>query len=87
MPEIVAGSRDLSGTKVYQQPVTGMIVAAGIIWQLNDNVGVPEVLRSADDIAALAAVCKISTEYPARMQRLDEVLSKPSLATVAPIAG
>lgn len=62
-----------------QQHVTSVIVGAKSIEQLDDNVGAAEVALSAEDLAVLDAASKVAPEYPAWMQRVREVPSKPPL--------
>lgn len=66
-----------------QQHVTSVIVGAKSIEQLDDNLGAAEVALSAEDLVVLDAASKVAPEYPAWMQRVREVPSKPPL--VAPL--
>ncbi|MBB4321252.1 aryl-alcohol dehydrogenase-like predicted oxidoreductase [Agrobacterium tumefaciens] len=62
---------------LHQPHVASVIVGAKTVAQLDDSVGSSEITLSADEIAELDTVSKITPEYPAWMQRTREVAVRP----------
>lgn len=52
---------------LHQQAVTSVIIGVKRLEQLNDNLGSVAVKLTPDELAALASVSKLPTEYPAWM--------------------
>jgi aryl-alcohol dehydrogenase-like predicted oxidoreductase len=68
---------------LHQPHVASVIIGAKTVSQLDDSVGSSQVTLSADEVAELDTISKISPEYPAWMQRAREVAAKPPLATAS----
>jgi len=63
---------------LHQPVVTGVIVGAKRIDQLQDNVCSTEVALTAEDLAALDGVTKLPAEYPGWMLERQSAISRPS---------
>jgi len=72
----VAGAHDASPAQVAiawllsRDPVTSVIIGAKSVAQLDDNVKSADLVLSADELASLDAISRLTPEYPAWMEAL-----------------